>query len=171
MKKYFILAAMLLVGISLSNATTTLSRDEPPTENNTGGESGGGNNSGGNSNNNEIGNNNSNSSANLDDEDKDVVMEAKKHYFISPDLEFERSIIVPVVEATFNEATDLVVLQLCHIGDASIYIVDRYGVVADSAVVDASGYVSITLSAAMCQGCFYIVVDAQVVYAEGFVTR
>lgn len=104
-----------------------------------------------------------------DDDTEDVVMETRKHTF--PTDEFERSLDMFVVEAEFNASTNEVSVLLHNIGTANVYVVDALGAIVSQSVVETDSPVSVTLSAALCSGSFYVVVDATKVYSEGVVTR
>ena len=104
-----------------------------------------------------------------EDEGEDVFVEIYKRKFNTD--EFARSVAMFVVEATYYASTDEVVVDLHEIGTATVCIVDANGVVVDQRTVETDAPATVMLSAALCSGDFYLVVDAQKVYAEGFVTR
>lgn len=104
-----------------------------------------------------------------DDDTEDVFMEIRKKTF--PTDEFERSLDMFVVEAEFNASTNEVSVLLHNIGTANVYVVDALGAIVSQSVVETDSPVSVTLSAALCSGSFYVVVDAAKVYSEGVVTR
>ena len=104
-----------------------------------------------------------------EDEGEDVFVEIYKKKFNTED--FARSVAMFVVEATYYASTDEVVVDLHEIGTATVCIVDANGVVVDQRTVETDAPATVTLSTALCSGDFHLVVDAQKVYAEGFVTR
>lgn len=106
-----------------------------------------------------------------------VSYETKKVSFVQSDRkkvdcdEFERSNNFPILEAFYNSESNDVEIELYNIGTANIYIVDMSGAVAYEAIVETTTYTSLTLSSALCKEDFYIVVDSDYIYAEGYVHK
>lgn len=106
-----------------------------------------------------------------------VSCETKKVSFIQSERkkidcdDFERSNNVPILEAFYNSESNDVEIELCNIGTANIYIVDTSGTVVTEAIVETDTYTMLTLSVASCKGNFYIIVDSDYMYAEGYVSR
>lgn len=106
-----------------------------------------------------------------------VSYETKKVSFVQSDRkkvdcdDFERSNNFPILEAFYNSESNDVEIELYNIGTANIYIVDMSGAVAYEAIVETTTYTSLTLSSALCKEDFYIVVDSDYIYAEGYVHK
>lgn len=106
-----------------------------------------------------------------------VSTESKKVSFVQSERkkidygDFERSNNFSIIEAFYISESDDVEIELCNIGTANIYIVDMSGTVVNEAIVETDTYMMLTLSAASCKGNFYIVVDSEYIYAEGYVNR
>lgn len=105
----------------------------------------------------------------VEDVSEDVYVEIHKKTFSTD--EFERSIDMFVVDARFYPSSNELVVDLHNIGTANVCIVNANGEVVDECVVETDSPVSVTLSTVLCSDDFYVVVDAQKVYAEGHVTR
>jgi hypothetical protein len=106
-----------------------------------------------------------------------VSCETKKVSFVQSERkkldcdDFERSNNFPILEAFYNSESNDVEIELYNIGTANIYIVDISGAVAYEAIVETTTYTSLTLSSALCKEDFYIVVDSDYIYAEGYVCK
>lgn len=106
-----------------------------------------------------------------------VSYETKKVSFVQSERkklgcdDFERSNNFPILEAFYNSESNDVEIELYNIGTANIYIVDMSGAVAYEAIVETTTYTSLTLSSALCKEDFYIVVDSDYIYAEGYVHK
>ena len=104
-----------------------------------------------------------------------VSCETKKVSFVQSERkkidcdDFERSNNVPILEAFYNSEDKDIEMELCNIGTANIFIIDMSGEVVNEAIVEADNYTMLTLSAVSCTGNFYIVVDSDYIYAEGYV--
>ena len=83
-----------------------------------------------------------------EDEGEDVFVEIYKKKFNTD--EFERSVAMFVVEATYYASTDEVVVDLHEIGTATVCIVDANGVVVDQRTVETDAPATVTLSTALC---------------------
>ena len=82
--------------------------------------------------------------------------------------QYERSNIIPLVEAYYDTQRNEVECHLADIGTAHIYIVDIRGAVVDEKTVETDIPVYVTLTTTSCVGGFYIVIDSDYVYAEGY---
>lgn len=82
--------------------------------------------------------------------------------------QYERSNIIPLVEAYYDTQRNEVECHLADIGTAHIYIVDIRGAVVDEKTVETDIPVYVTLTTTACVGGFYIVIDSDYVYAEGY---
>lgn len=82
--------------------------------------------------------------------------------------QYERSNIIPLVEAYYDTQRNEVECHLADIGTAHIYIVDIRGAVVDEKMVETDIPVYVTLTTTSCVGGFYIVIDSDYVYAEGY---
>lgn len=106
-----------------------------------------------------------------------VSCETKKVSFVQSERkkidcdDFERSNNVPILEAFYNSESNDVEIELYNIGVANIYIIDTIGVVLENTIIDTDTYSAVTLSTALCKGNFYIIVDADYIYAEGYVCK
>lgn len=80
----------------------------------------------------------------------------------------ERSMVIPLVEAYYDTQRNEVECHLADIGTAHIYIVDIRGAVVDEKTVETDIPVYVTLATTSCVGGFYIVIDSDYVYAEGY---
>lgn len=106
-----------------------------------------------------------------------VSNETKKVSFVQSDRkkfdygDFERSNNHPILEAFYDSANNNVELELYNIGVANIYIIDTAGAVLEQTILDTSVYATITLSTALSKGSFYIIIDADYTYAEGYVCK
>lgn len=85
--------------------------------------------------------------------------------------DFERMNNVPIIKAYYNSESNDVEIELCNIGTANVYLVDTFGVIVNETVVETETYVTFTLSSTLCNGNFYVVVDSDYIYAEGYVNR
>ena len=85
--------------------------------------------------------------------------------------DFERTNNYPIIKASYNSESDDVEIELCNIGTANVYLVDICGVLVNETVVETETYVTFTLSSTLCNGNFYVVVDSDYIYAEGYVNR
>lgn len=106
-----------------------------------------------------------------------VSNETKKVSFVQSEREkidcndFERSNNFPILEAFYNSEGNDVEIALYNIGVANVYIIDTTGVVLEYTIIDTDTYSTVTLSTALCKGNFYIIVDADYTYAEGYVYK
>lgn len=82
--------------------------------------------------------------------------------------QYERSNLIPLVEAYCDTQRNEVECHLADIGTAHIYIVDIRGAVVDEKMVETDIPVYVTLTTTSCVGGFYIVIDSDYVYAEGY---
>lgn len=82
--------------------------------------------------------------------------------------QYERSNLIPLVEAYCDTQRNEVECHLADIGTAHIYIVDIGGAVVDEKMVETDIPVYVTLTTTSCVGGFYIVIDSDYVYAEGY---
>lgn len=82
--------------------------------------------------------------------------------------QYERSNLIPLVEAYYDTQLNEVECHLADIGTAHIYIVDIRGAVVDEKTVETDIPVYVTLTTTSCVGGFYIVIDSDYVYAEGY---
>ncbi len=82
--------------------------------------------------------------------------------------QYERSNLIPLVEAYYDTQRNEVECHLADIGTAHIYIVDIRGAVVDEKMVETDIPVYVTLTTTSCVGGFYIVIDSDYVYAEGY---
>ncbi len=82
--------------------------------------------------------------------------------------QYERSNLIPLVEAYYDTQRNEVECHLADIGTAHIYIVDIRGAVVDEKTVETDIPVYVTLTTTSCVGGFYIVIDSDYVYAEGY---
>ena len=76
-----------------------------------------------------------------------------------------------MIDARYYGESNLIELDLYNIGIAHIYIIDLLGNVADYTITETSTYTPITLSTEFTNGNFYVVVDSEYVYAEGYVSK
>lgn len=106
-----------------------------------------------------------------------VSNETKKVSFVQSDRkkfdygDFERSNNHPIIEAFYDNTNNNVELELYNIGVANIYIIDTTGAVLGHTIIDTDTYTTVTLSTALCKGDFYIIIDADYTYAEGYVRK
>lgn len=106
-----------------------------------------------------------------------VSYETKKVSFVQSERkkidcnDFERSINHPIIEAFYYPEINDVEIELYNIGVANIYIIDTTGVVLEHTIIDTDNYTTATLSTALCKGNFYIIIDADYMYAEGYVYK
>lgn len=82
--------------------------------------------------------------------------------------QYERSNLIPLVEAYYDTQRNEVECHLADIGTAHIYIVNIRGAVVDEKTVETDIPVYVTLTTTSCVGGFYIVIDSDYVYAEGY---
>lgn len=85
--------------------------------------------------------------------------------------DFERSNNHPIIEAFYYPEINDVEIELYNIGVANIYIIDTTGEVLEHTIIDTDTYTTATLSTALCKGNFYIIIDADYMYAEGYVYK
>lgn len=98
-----------------------------------------------------------------------VQMTVRKHTTSKNNYEFERSLETYIVNAFFDAHNNEIECELYNIGAADVYIVDTMGNIIDVKHIDTDVPTLIYLSSSLCNGGFYIVVDSECVYAEGFV--
>lgn len=98
-----------------------------------------------------------------------VQMTVIKHTTSKNNYEFERSLEMFMVNAVFDAHKKEVQCELYNIGSADVYIVDTLGNIIDEKHIDTDVPTFVYLSSAFCHEGFYIVIDSECVYAEGFV--
>lgn len=98
-----------------------------------------------------------------------VQMTVRKHTTNVNNYEFERKYEPYVVNAFFNAHNNEIECELYNIGIANVYIVDTMGNIIDEKHIDTDVQTFVSLSSAFCNSGFYIVIDSEYVYAEGFV--
>ena len=74
-----------------------------------------------------------------------------------------------VVNAVFDAHKKEVQCELYNIGTTNIYIVDTMGNIMDEKHIETDEPALVCLSSTFCEGGFYIVIESECVYAEGFV--
>lgn len=87
------------------------------------------------------------------------------------DYEYERSIDDYFVDAYYYSDAQEVECELFNLGVATVYIVDTNGLVVNQQTAITNTPTDIVLSTSTCQGPFYIVIESDKVYAEGYVSR
>lgn len=98
-----------------------------------------------------------------------VQMTVIKHTTSKNNYEFERSLEAYVVNAVFDAHKKEVQCELYNIGTTNIYIVDTMGNIMDEKHIETDEPALVCLSSTFCEGRFYIVIESECVYAEGFV--
>lgn len=98
-----------------------------------------------------------------------VQMTVIKHTTSKNNYEFERSLEAYVVNAVFDAHKKEVQCELYNIGTTNIYIVDTMGNIMDEKHIETDEPALVCLSSTFCEGGFYIVIESECVYAEGFV--
>lgn len=98
-----------------------------------------------------------------------VQMTVRKHVTNKNNCEFERSLEHYIVNAFFDAHNEEIQCELYNIGTADVYIVDMMGTIFDEKHVDSDVPTLVHLSTSFCNGGFYIIVDSEYVYAEGYV--
>lgn len=98
-----------------------------------------------------------------------VQMTVRKHTTSKNNYEFERSLETYIVNAFFDAHNKEIECELYNIGAADVYIIDTMGNIIDERHIDTDVPILLYLSSSFCNGGFYIVVDSECVYAEGFV--
>ena len=98
-----------------------------------------------------------------------VRMTVIKHTTSKNNYEFERSLEAYVVNAVFDAHKKEVQCELYNIGTTNIYIVDTRGNIMDEKHIETDEPALVCLSSTFCEGGFYIVIESECVYAEGFV--
>lgn len=98
-----------------------------------------------------------------------VQMTVIKHTTSKNNYEFERSLETYMVNAVFDAHKKEVQCELYNIGTTNIYIVDTMGNIIDEKYIETDEPALVCLSSAFCEGGFYIVIESECVYAEGFV--
>lgn len=84
--------------------------------------------------------------------------------------DFERTLNY-MIDARYYGESNLIELDLYNIGIAHIYITDLLGNVTNYTITDTNTYTHVTLSTEFTNGNFYVVVDSEYVYAEGYVHK
>ncbi len=82
---------------------------------------------------------------------------------------YERSMLMPMVEAYYYPSTGDIELELQYIGEANVYIVDADGNIIDATTTDTDVPTTVFLNSYSCEDYFYVVVYSEVVYAHGVV--
>lgn len=98
-----------------------------------------------------------------------VQMTVIKHTTSKNNYEFERSLEAYVVNAVFDAHKKEVQCELYNIGTTNIYIVDTMGNIMDEKHIETDEPALVCLLSTFCEGGFYIVIESECVYAEGFV--
>ena len=83
------------------------------------------------------------------------------------DFEFERSCDY-TVDANYYPDIDAIVCELFNIGTSNVYVVDMSGDVVDKQTVSTDNPVEVVVSTKLCDGTFYLVIESDFVYAEGY---
>lgn len=83
------------------------------------------------------------------------------------DFEFERSCDY-TVDANYYPDIDAIVCELFNIGTANVYVVDTSGDVVDKQTVYTDNPTEVVVSTKLCNAAFYLVVESDFVYAEGY---
>ena len=81
--------------------------------------------------------------------------------------EFERSISLPIIEATLYASINAIEVILYNIGEAEVYIVNSKNPVISSTTVQTDTPTIIDMNVVGDQGTYYIVVMSEKWYAEG----
>ena len=76
-----------------------------------------------------------------------------------------------IIDARYYGESNIIELDLYNIGIAHIYIIDLLGNVADYTIAETNTYTPVALSTEFTYGNFYVVVDSEYVYAEGYVHK
>lgn len=84
------------------------------------------------------------------------------------DYEFERSCDFYTVDANYYPDDKEIVCELCNVGTANVCVVDINGVVVDQQTVCTDNPVEVVMSTELCDGVFYLVVESDCIYAEGY---
>lgn len=98
-----------------------------------------------------------------------VQMTVRKHSTSKNDYEYERSLETYIVNVFYDTHNKEIECELYNIGVANVYIVDTLGNIIDEKHIDTDVPTFIYLSSSLCNRNFYIVVDSECVYAEGYV--
>lgn len=98
-----------------------------------------------------------------------VQMTVIKHTTNKNNYEFERSLECYIINVFFDTHDKEIKCELYNIGTINIYIVDTIGNVIDEKHIDTDVPTFVYLSSAFCHEGFYIVIESECVYAEGFV--
>lgn len=99
------------------------------------------------------------------------VMTDVRHHQGNANTKVDRSLIPYTLDVWVDLTKNMVSLDLYNIGYSTIYIVDTMGMVVNETSAYTESPVSIDLSAALCDGNFYVIVYSEHLYAEGFVNR
>lgn len=99
-----------------------------------------------------------------------VQMTVSKHT-TNNNNELERNLEPCIVEVFYDTNNGEIKCELYNIGATDVYVVDIMGNIIDERHIDADFTTHVHLSSACCNGGFYIVVDSEYVYAEGYVHK
>lgn len=103
-------------------------------------------------------------------ENKEVVMNVHRKN-TGTSNRYERTILTPTINVFFDENLQQVTFEMFQVGEANIYIIESTGAVIDSKFVYAYEDVVATLSSHLASDSFYVVIESDIVYAEGYISK
>lgn len=110
------------------------------------------------------------SNFNSSDEQR-IPLEITKDITEKHGYEFERTCTQPIITAYYNPDASTIECEVYKIGIVNIYIIDITGSILDYVISETEVPTIVPLSTASSNSSFYIIIESELIYAEGYICQ